>query len=310
MIISASRRTDIPCWYGGWLLQRLKTGEALSANPFNGKRITRLRFSPQSVDALVLWTKNPEPMFPLLPQLDALGYRYYFSFTLTGYGPDWELGLPPVKERIACFQRLSARLSPERVDWRYDPIILSGGRDINWHLENFSRLCRELAPCTTRCILSFFDAYRHLGNRFSPPREGEMRALAAGMADIARGYRLPLYTCAEKIDLSAYQIRHAACIDPQKIEKLWGRELPPRKDSGQRPLCGCAPSIDIGAYDTCISGCAYCYGTRSLQRAQRRHAAQEEGCALLGGGIPADASITLREKAAPEEQKAGQLSLF
>lgn len=310
MIISASRRTDIPCWYGGWLLQRLQSGEVLSANPFNSKRITRLRFSPQSVDALVLWTKNPGPMLPLLPQLDRLCYRYYFSFTLTGYGLDWEPGLPPLRERIACFQRLAAQLSPERVDWRYDPIILSGGRDTGWHLENFSRLCRELAPFTRRCILSFFDPYRHLGSRFPPLQEGQMLELAAGLSEIAKGYRLPLYTCAEKIDLSAYHIQHAACIDPQKIERLWGRGLPPRKDAGQRLLCGCAPSIDIGAYDTCISGCAYCYGTRSLQRARRRHAAQESSCPLLGGEPPEDAVITLREEAPQDGQNGQQLSLF
>lgn len=303
MIISASRRTDIPGWYGEWLLRRLREGEVLVSNPFSPKRITRLHFSPQTVEMLVLWTKNPQPFLPLLPELDSLFYRYYFSFTLTGYGPEWEPGLPPAEKRVDCFQRLSERLSPERVDWRYDPVILADGRGADWHFEQFFRLCRQLAPYTTRCIFSFFDSYRHLGSRFLPPDEEQMRTLAAGFAAIAREYRLPLYTCAEKIDLSGYDIGHAACIDPKKMERLCGRPLKMKKDAGQRPACGCAPSIDIGAYDTCLFGCAYCYGTRSFDRARRRYAAHDPACPLLEGRLPEEARITDRwaEPEAPEQ---------
>ena len=303
MVISASRRTDIPGFYGEWLLLRLKEGEVLFSNPFSPKRLTRLHFSPQTVEALVLWTKNPQPFLPLLPELDRPFYRYYFSFTLTGYGPDWEPGLPDTAKRIDCFRRLSDRLSPERVDWRYDPVILSGERDIRFHLEQFSRLCRQLAPYTTRCIFSFFDSYRHLGSRFLPPGEEQMKELAAGFAAIAREYRLPLVTCAEKLDLREYGIGHAACIDPEKIGRLCGRPPEMKKDAGQRPACGCAPSIDIGAYDTCLYGCTYCYGTRSLSRARCRHAAHDPACPLLEGPVPQEAIITERwaQPQAPEQ---------
>ncbi|MCI8624577.1 MAG: DUF1848 domain-containing protein [Provencibacterium sp.] len=296
MIISASRRTDVPAWYGGWLLQRLRQGEALVSNPFRPRRITRLRFSPQTVEALVLWTKHPEPMLSLLPEIDRLGYRYYFTYTLTPYGPEWEPGFPAVERRIACFQALSRRLGPSRVDWRYDPVILTADRGTGWHLEQFERLCRQLAPYTTRCIFSFFDSYRHLGKRFAPPDEEQMFEIAAGFAAIAREHRLPLYTCAEPSDLSRWGIAHAACIDPQKIAELCGgRKISYKKDAGQRPACGCAPSVDIGSYDTCPGGCVYCYGTRSRIRAQQRFAAHDPGCPLLEGPPPDGAEITVRQ---------------
>ena len=35
--------------------------------------------------------------------------------------------------------------------------------------------------------------------------------------------------------------------------------------SGQRTACGCIPSKDIGAYDSCPHFCVYCYANRSEQ---------------------------------------------
>ncbi|RGT71530.1 DUF1848 family protein [Ruminococcus sp. AF18-22] len=31
--------------------------------------------------------------------------------------------------------------------------------------------------------------------------------------------------------------------------------LSAQKAKGQRPVCGCIESIDIGAYNTCLNGC-------------------------------------------------------
>ena len=86
MILSASRRTDLPALYGPWLLGRLEAGEVLIPQPYRAGHATRLIFSPQTVDAIVFWTKNAAPMLPLLDELDALGYKYYFEYTVTGYG--------------------------------------------------------------------------------------------------------------------------------------------------------------------------------------------------------------------------------
>ena len=73
MILSASRRTDLPSLYGPWLLGRLEAGEVLIPQPYRARHATRLLFSPQTVDAIVFWTKNPIPFLPLLGEVEAPG---------------------------------------------------------------------------------------------------------------------------------------------------------------------------------------------------------------------------------------------
>ena len=92
MIISASRRTDIPAFYSRWLGNRLREGFVLVKNPRNPRQVRRISLAPEDVDGIVLWTKNPAPMLPMLSALEP--YAYYFQFTLTPYGTDVEPGLP------------------------------------------------------------------------------------------------------------------------------------------------------------------------------------------------------------------------
>ena len=125
MILSASRRTDLPSLYGPWLLGRLEAGEVLIPQPYRARHATRLLFSPETVDAIVFWTKNPIPFLPLLGEVEALGYRdFLFQYTITALDTHWEPGLPPLKERLTAFEQLAQRWGPARVDWRFDPILL------------------------------------------------------------------------------------------------------------------------------------------------------------------------------------------
>ena len=76
MIISASRRTDIPSYYSEWFINRIKEGFVYVRNPMNIHQISRIPLSPDVIDGIVFWTKNPIPM---LSKLDALEkYMYYF----------------------------------------------------------------------------------------------------------------------------------------------------------------------------------------------------------------------------------------
>ena len=163
MILSASRRTDLPALYAPWLLKRFQEGQVLIPDPYRAGHGIRLCFQPDGIDCIIFWTKNPLPMLPLFDQLEGLGYaRYYFSYTITAFGPELEPGLPPIRERLAGFQALSRRLGAGRVDWRFDPIILDKERTPQWYARRFSTLCNRLASCTQRCILSFVDPYAHL----------------------------------------------------------------------------------------------------------------------------------------------------
>ena len=252
MIISASRRTDIPALYPQWFLNRLKAGEVLVPNPYNRKKVSRISLSPDTVDCIAFWTKNPEPILPFLKEIDEMGYQYYFQMTITDYDSDMETELPSIAESMATFLLVSEMLGKERMDWRFDPIILNEKYTVPYHLEKFEMMCEWMHKATTRCIISFVDTYKD--SPFLELEQEDMIELAEGLSKIARNYQLPIYTCSEKIDLSRYGIQHGACIDKEKIHKLIGYKVDLKKDPGQRRECGCAESIDIGMYDTCIHG--------------------------------------------------------
>lgn len=283
MIISASRRTDIPAFYSDWLLRRLEEGLVLVPNPRNPQQLGSLRLDPENVDCLVFWTKNPKPMLDKLARIDELGYRYYFTFTLTAYGRDIEKRLPPKTELLDSFRRLADRLGPERVDWRFDPIMVRGRYSIEWHQDRFGELCAALSGYTTRCIINFIKSYRHIASRVKPMDEAQIRATAYALVPVAAAHGIPLYNCTEQWDLRDQGIGCAACIDRGKIEALTGWPLAGKKDPGQPAICNCLESIDIGMYGSCPHGCLYCYANHSEEAALRSFKAHDPDSPMLKG---------------------------
>ncbi len=273
MILSASRRTDIPAFYADWFLNRLRQGYVLIPNPYRSKQLTRLSFRPETIDCIVFWTKNAGPLLGRLDEMESLGYKnYYFEYTLTPYGPAIEKHVGTKAEAVRLFQQTSDRVGPRRVDWRFDPILLGGEVTEAYILDRFDALARRLAPYTERCIISFIDIYRHLRPAFEAVPDEKADFIARHLAQIASGYRLKVYACGEKRDYSRYGILPSACIDREKIESLAGYRLQTGKDAGQRAACGCLESVDVGAYNTCRHGCTYCYASR---------------CRLVAGSGPA-----------------------
>lgn len=294
MFVSVSRRTDIPAFYAPWFMGRVREGFCLVPNPYDARRFSRVPLSPREAELILFWSKNPAPLLPCLDELDARGYAYAFTFTLTPYGPELEPGLPDAGARVETFERLSQRLGPLRVDWRYDPVLLDARFTVSYHEERFARLCERLAPLTTRCIFSFADPYPHLHGRVRPAPEGDMRALAAALARIGSAHGLALETCCERIDLSDLGIAHGACVDAGRAARIFGRPVSAAHDAGQRPGCGCVRSVDIGAYDTCPGGCAYCYATHAAARARARYAAHDPAAPSLTGPLPPGARVDER----------------
>ena len=311
MIISASRRTDIPSYYSDWFFARLKEGYVCTRNPMNYHQVSRISLAEDVVDGIVFWTKNPVPMLDKLTSLD--GYPYYFQFTLNSYGKDMEAGIPGKKDVIVpAFQKLSRIIGPERVIWRYDPIILTPAYTVEYHIHSFERLAKQLSGYTNKCVISFFDMYRHLGPisrsmRFLPLDTEQIYELAGRFADIARKYNLTLETCAEAIDLSLFGIRHGPCIDGDLLERIIGHPLSLSKDKNQREECGCMTSIDIGMYDSCVNGCMYCYANHSLGAVRKNIRSHDLGSPLLYGNIGPDDIIKDRVM---ESCKIDQLGFF
>lgn len=275
MIISASRRTDIPAFYSDWFLRRIQEGFALVRNPMNPHQVSKVSLKRDDVDCIVFWTKNPANM---LPYLDLLGdYPYYFQFTLNPYNQELEPGVPPKSYIIDTFKRLSDKLGQNRVVWRYDPIVVNETMDVSWHEQSFGMLAGKLHGYTAKCIISFVDYYKKLDKSFKANGiveldDGRIIELAVRLSAISKEYGLKLETCAEEIDLSGMGIDHAHCIDPELIGDITGIHIRDEKDHNQRKPCGCIPSVDVGMYNTCRHGCLYCYANHSVDSVRRNTA--------------------------------------
>jgi DNA repair photolyase len=298
MIISASRRTDIPAFYAEWFMNRVRKGFFYRVNPFNSRQVAGFSLKREDVDAVCFWTKNPRPLMSYLDELDRLGLNYYFQFTLNPYDATLEPNIPPLSERIATFGKLAERIGPEKVIWRYDPVILSGATPVFWHLEQAAELAGKLQGSTRRMVFSFCNFYgkgdgrlhkamKKAGVRLeeitAPEQRGELERIACGFRKIADAHGMEIFTCSEEVDLASCGIGHGACIDGELIRKLFGGTPSARKDKSQRKACRCVESVDMGSYNSCYFGCAYCYANfneGAVEKSRRSH--DPESPVLLG----------------------------
>lgn len=257
MIVSISRRTDIPCHYTDWLMNRIDSGYVMTRNPMNRSQIRRIDLSPDNVDCFVFWTKDPNNLIPHLPILDERGYKYYFQFTLTPYDKTIEKNLRNKFDIEDTFIKLSELIGKNRIIWRYDPIIINDILTIEYHKREFERLCKRLSPYTNSVIVSYVDMYTKIKSDIIKPIQNttELNTFIKSTAD---KYEIEAKSCCEPI------FTPASCIDKNLIESITGKPLPNlKRDKNQRDGCSCYESVDIGVYNTCPNGCVYCYANHS-----------------------------------------------
>lgn len=297
MIISASRRTDIPAFYAEWFMNRIRAGSCAVPNPFNRNQVSVVSLRPQDVDVLVFWTRNPAPLFPHLEELDRRGFRFYFQYTVLDNPRALDPKSPPLEAAIKTFQKLVARIGAARVIWRYDPIVLSEATPPAFHSAAHARIAEALAGCTQRNVISLVDIYRKAQKRLRELRgqgiavqevepgalDPALGAMLAQMAAAARGHGMEISSCAEEVDLRPYGIQAGKCVDDAYIARTFGLQLSAKKDPSQRQACGCVVSKDIGMYDSCLFGCQYCYATSSFETARRNYDAHDPASAALVG---------------------------
>ena len=259
-----------------------------------------MSLDPRVVDCIVFWTKNPAPMLPCLDEIDRLGHRYFFQFTLTACDRTWKSISRKKPERLAVFRRLAERIGPERVLWRFDPILFTRTQGPDAVLPEFADLAKQLHPFTRQCTISFLSLYQKCMRNLrgvdllTLTREKKshfVRQLAA----IAGQYALNLKACCDPFLQDQCGIKAARCIDEQLVAAILGQPVRISKDKGQRPGCGCAASIDIGAYNTCPHGCRYCYANVSERAVAVNRAAHDPKSPLLTGTLSGQESITERK---------------
>lgn len=311
MILSVSRRTDIPSYYSEWFFNRIKEGFVYVRNPMNLHQVSRVDLSPEVVDCIVFWTKNPKPMIGRLEEL--MGYDYYFQFTLTGYGKDVERNLPDKKKvLIPVFQELAAKAGKERIVWRYDPVFFTRKYTPEYHLKAFGQIASLLRGYTEKCVISFVDLYaknkkgmKMLGT--FDIEKAELVEFAMKISKIARENGMSTGSCAESLDLTQCGIEHNSCIDKVLIERITGCRLKAGKDKNQRPECGCVESVEIGTYNTCKNGCIYCYANDGEKSIEKRCSIYDPESPILCGLLNEKDRITERRVSSLKER---QLCLF
>jgi DNA repair photolyase len=248
-----------------------------------------------------------------LDELDQRGLNYYFQYTLNPYDTIFEPNVPSLHERIETMVELAARIGPERVVWRYDPVILSNVTPVVWHLEQADRIAGLLKGATGRLVFSFCDFYGKgrgrlnkaligsgtlLADITAPEHRESLDRVAHGLKEIADRHNLQIFTCSEVVDLAPLGIRHGACVDGTLIRDLFGVNASTRKDKNQRAACNCVESVDMGVYNSCPFRCAYCYANFNeggIERNRRKH---DPDSPLLIGNCEGDIEIrtSLRKK--------------
>jgi hypothetical protein len=278
LILSASRRTDIPAFFSDWFMNRIRAGFCVYPNPLRPRTLHRVDLRPESVLGIVFWTRNPVPMLQHLDQLDRVGHAYCFLMTLNGYPPSIEPRSPLREAAVKAFVSLSERIGSDGVVWRYDPVILSPRTPAAWHRENFARLLDRLAGKTRRLIVSVVDPCRKTLRGLGTDRDGIVydpaayRDLLAWMAAAATGHGLSIQSCAEPVLVSA-GIPAGRCVDGNLLlarRRERGLDSEPLRFAlhRQREACLCHRSVDIGVNNTCGFGCTYCYATSDPERAR------------------------------------------
>lgn len=301
MIISASRRTDIPAFHSEWMMNRLRAGSVLVRNPMSRNLLYRVDLTRRNVDCIIFLTKDPGPMVPHLRELGSMGHMYLFQVTLTPYGRAIEPGLRPKRDINDSCIEISERIGRDRMTWRYDPVIFNPSMSLDYHRRKFEMLCGEASKWTDRCIFRFVDTYGKL-SRFQEAgvirsiTKSEMVAFAKMASKIAEDHGILLTSCCTTMDMEQYGVTCRGCYDRETMRSLG---IPYESmDSPLRDGCRCVKTIDIGEYDTCDHGCIYCYANRSDPTTRLSRIYDPDSEILWGEVTPRDTIKELTPRAA------------
>ena len=287
MILNTGARTDTVQYFTPWLMKRFEEGYVLTRNPLFPDKVTRYELDPETVDCVEFCSKNYRPILPYLHRITDR-FNTHFQYTITAYGKDIEPGVPDIDESIETLYELEKQVGKQRICWRYDPVLLTGKYTIETHKDTFEYMAGKLAGHIDRCIFSFVEMYKKVERNMSelkPFTDGEKDILAKLLGETAAKHGIYIQTCGTNGDYSRYGIHPSGCMTLEMLGKANGAEFRALKAGGKREGCHCAENRDIGAYDTCLNGCRYCYANRSPQKAIENYKHHDPDSPLLLGHL-------------------------
>lgn len=287
MIINTGGRTDTVNYYSDWLLKRFEDGFVYARNPLFPNHVINYRLDPEIVDCVVFCSKNYRP---ILSGIDRIAQRFnvFCHYTITAYGKDIEPGVPTINESIETLIELSHKVEKKRIAWRYDPVLLTEKYTVQKHLETFDYMASRIAPYVGFCIFSFVEMYKRLETNMPeliPLTESDKQTLAKGLGETAKKYGLRIQTCGTDDSYRQYGIELSGCMTTLNLGDSIDCRFKKMAHKGTRSGCSCMPSRDIGAYNTCLNGCKYCYANKKPETAKENYKKHDPDSPLLIGHI-------------------------
>ena len=294
MIINTGMRTDIPAFYSEWLMNRIREGFVMVRNPYFGSSVNKYNLSPEVVDCLAFCTKNPHPMLKYIDELKEK-YNMFWFVTITPYGKDLEPNVPDKKQVIEDFKILSDKLGKNTVALRYDPILLTQKINIDYHIKAFEILLERLDGYTEDVTISFVDMYEKVyknAPNVKAPTNDEQEKIAEAFAKIGAKHNMVIHGCCENPNLSKFGLDMTGCMSQEIVEKAIGHKLKPKGQKSKRimtdtnkkvmgnivmtekgkAICNCLMGNDIGAYNSCMHLCKYCYANFNKTLVEKNYA--------------------------------------
>lgn len=306
MIIQTGMRTDISAFYSEWFANRIKEGYVLVRNPYNPSQVTRYSLNPTVVDLIAFCSKNPEPMLKYMNLLK--DYGMYWFVTITPYGKDIEPMVPEKEKVIETFRQISSIAGVDSMAWRYDPIFIDEKYTVEYHLKEFEKMAKSLSGYTKTCVISFIDLYQKVKKNFPEVKtvsKEDREVLGKNIIEIASKYGMTVKPCGEGFELEKFGADCGGCMTIEVYEKALHTTMNFPKRQPLRKECACFMGNDIGAYNTCLHMCKYCYANYDEYTVKYNYKQHNPNSPFLIGERMEDDQIHQAEQ---KSWKDGQLS--
>lgn len=266
MILQTGQRTDIPAFYSTWLINRIKEGFVLVRNPYNPLSVTKYILTKETIDLIAFCSKNPKPLLAYWDEIK--DFRQFWHMTITSFSKDIEPNVPCINEAMETFIDLSERVGSNHIVWRYDPIFLTKKYTFDYHIKTFSHMVETLYPYTDCVVISFLDIYDKILNNLKDIRRPSYKAcleIGKALIEIAHNRGLAVKTCSEGNLLASLGADTEGCFTKESFEAAFNCKIHLPKRPSARKNCNCFLHGDIGAYDTCLHQCQYCYANGKIE---------------------------------------------
>jgi len=308
MIINTGMRTDIPAFYSEWLMNRIHEGFVYVRNPYYRFQVSKYSLSSKVVDCLAFCTKNPYPMLKYLDELKEQ-YNMFWFVTITPYGKDLEPNVPSLEKVTQDFKTLSNILGKNAVALRYDPILITEEYSVKKHIEMFDKIAKSLKGYTEDVTISFLDLYEKVKRNapnIRPPTNEEQKHIAKEFVRIGKENNMIIHGCCENPNLKEVGIDITGCMSQEIVEKAIGFNLKPpsgqskrivTNENKEKPICNCLMGNDIGAYNSCMHLCKYCYANFNKTLVQENYKLHNpKSPFLIGESTPEDKVSEAKQK--------------